>query len=74
MRRGLHYIDSNIFIYPIIYDQIAVKEAKKSRDFLLEIASGNIEAYASLITWDEVTLIVRKLLGVDISLSQGKGS
>ena len=53
MRRGFHYIDSNIFIYPIIYDQIAVKEAKKSRDFLLEIASGNIEAHASLITWDD---------------------
>ena len=40
MRRDLLYIDSNIFTYPIVYDQTAIPEARKSRNFLLEIASG----------------------------------
>ena len=55
MKRDLLYIDSNVFIYPVIYDETAVVEAKKSRDFLLKIALGEVEAYTSSITWDEVT-------------------
>ena len=66
------YVDSNIFIYPVIYDETAVKEAGKSKEFLLKIALGKIEAYTSSITWDEVVWVVWKLLGVDISLSQGR--
>lgn len=78
MRRGLNnidikfYIDSNIFINPIIYDQEVVQEAKRSRNFLLEVASGRVEGYTSIITWDEITWAVRKLLGLDISLTQGR--
>ena len=66
------YIDSNIFIYPIIYDETVIREAKKSREFLLGIAQGKIEAYTSTITWDEVAWIVRKLLGTNISINHGK--
>ena len=68
----MFYVDSNIFIYPIIYDQTAIPEARKSRNFLLEIALGKIEAYTSPLTWDEVAWIVRRILGVDISLNQGR--
>lgn len=35
MRKNLLYIDSNIFVYPIIYDEVAVPEARRSRQFLL---------------------------------------
>ena len=66
------YIDSNIFIYPIIYDQTAVHEARRSREFLLEVAHGKVEAYTSPLVWDEVTWIVRRLLGADISMTQGR--
>lgn len=66
------YVDSNVFIYPIIYDETTVKEAGKSKEFLLKIASGKIEAYTSSITWDEVVWIIWKLLGIDTSLSQGR--
>lgn len=78
MRRDLHnidlkfYIDSNIFISPIIYDQEVVQEAKRSRNFLLEIALGRVQGYTSTLTWDEMTWVVRKLLGLDISLTQGR--
>ncbi|MBC7113150.1 MAG: hypothetical protein H5T34_03910, partial [Candidatus Methanomethyliales bacterium] len=54
MRRDLLYIDSNIFVYPIIYDGAAIPEARRSREFLLEVARGRFEAYTSVLTWDEV--------------------
>ena len=38
----------------------------------MEIALGKIEAYTSPLTWDEVTWIVRRILGVDISLNRGR--
>lgn len=68
----MSYVDSNIFIYPIIYDPASIREAARARDFLLEIALGKIEAYASPITWDEIAWVVRKVLGTDISLNQGR--
>ncbi|MEM2607939.1 MAG: type II toxin-antitoxin system VapC family toxin [Thermoproteota archaeon] len=72
MRRGLSYIDSNIFIYPIIYDPDSVREAFLAKNLLRKIALGEIEAYASPVTWDEVAWVVRKVLGVNSSLNQGR--
>jgi len=72
LKRDLLYIDSNVFLYPVIYDEKSVVEAKKSKDILLKIALGKIEAYTSSTTWDEVTWIVRKLFGIDFSLNEGK--
>lgn len=66
------YVDSNVFIYPVIYEEPTVTEAKKSKDFLLRIALGEIEAYTSSITWDEVTWTIRKLFGIDSSINEGK--
>jgi len=72
LKRDLLYVDSDVFLYPVIYDETAVVEAKESKDLLLKIALGKIEAYTSSITWDEVTWVVRKLFGVDLSLNEGK--
>lgn len=33
------YVDSNIFIYPVIYDPASVREAANARSFLMEINS-----------------------------------
>jgi len=49
-----------------------VVEAKESKDLLLTIALGKIEAYTSSITWDEIAWVVRKLFGIDLSLNEGK--
>ena len=68
----MFYVDSNVFIYPVIYDWEAVAEAKKSRDFLLKIAMGKVEAYTSSLTWDEVVWVVRKLFGIENSINEGK--
>ena len=72
LKRDLLYVDSDVFLYPVIYDETAVVEAKESKDLLLKIALGKIEAYTSSITWDEVTWVVRKLFGIDLSLNEGK--
>ncbi|MEM1548678.1 MAG: type II toxin-antitoxin system VapC family toxin [Thermoproteota archaeon] len=68
----MSYIDSNIFIYPIIYDTDSVREALRAKNLLRKVALGEIEAYASPVIWDEVAWVVRKVLGVGSSLNQGR--
>ncbi|MEM3640419.1 MAG: hypothetical protein QXH37_00620 [Candidatus Bathyarchaeia archaeon] len=45
-------------------------EAKKRSELSLKIALGEVEAYTSSTTRDEVAWIVRKLFGVDLSIEQ----
>lgn len=66
------YIDSNIFLYPIIYEVEAIEEAKRAKDLLLKIAHGDVEACTSIITWDEIVWVVRKIFGLEPSIEQGK--
>lgn len=54
----------------MIYDVETVSEAARAKSFLREITLGRVEAYTSSITWDEIVWVVRKLLGVDISMHQ----
>lgn len=71
-RKDLLYVDSNIFLYPIIYEVDAVEEARGAKGLLLKIATGDVEAYTSILTWDEVVWVVRKLFGLELSIEQGK--
>jgi predicted nucleic acid-binding protein len=68
----LLYIDSNIFVYPVIYNPDVISEAQKSKDFLLKIALGKAEAYTATITWDEVAWVVRKVFGFEFSAEESK--
>jgi len=68
----LLYVDSNVFLYPVIYDEKAVVKAKKSREFLLKIALAKVEAYTSSVAWDEVVWVVRRLFGIENSVDEGK--
>jgi len=72
LRKDLLYIDSNVFVYPVIYNLQVVDEAKKSKDFLLEIALGKVEAYTATVTWDEVAWVVRKVFGFEFSAEESK--
>ncbi|MDK2384709.1 MAG: type II toxin-antitoxin system VapC family toxin [Candidatus Korarchaeota archaeon] len=65
------YIDSNVFIYPLIYDT-EVEEAGRSRQFLKRIASGEVMAYTSTLSWDELVWVVRKVDGVESSVRAGR--
>ena len=66
------YIDSNVFLYPIIYDSKVIIEAKKSKDFLFKIAQGDAEACTATITWDEIAWVIRKLFGFELSAEASK--
>jgi predicted nucleic acid-binding protein len=66
------YIDSNIFIYPILYEEEQEPKVKQAKQILHSIASGELQAFTSTLTWDEVVWIVRKTMGREESINQGK--
>ena len=66
------YIDSNVFIYPAIYQTESQQKAKKAKEILLKIEKGEISAHTSTLTWDEVVWVVGKLLSRDDGINQGK--
>ena len=72
MRKDLLYIDSNVFLYPVLYDSEAIVEARKSKEFLLKIAQGGVEACTATVTWDEVVWVIRKIFAFDPSMEVGK--
>lgn len=63
------YLDSNVFIYATTNnDEIG----RKCRKILTDVAENNIEASTSVLTWDEVTFVIRKLRGNEIAKIKGK--
>lgn len=70
--RHMKYIDSNVFIYPILLDAKSDRKAELCRNILLKIADGSISAATSAITWDEIVWVVRKTLGRDVAVREGE--
>jgi len=68
----LAYVDSNVFIYPVIYDPRTVEKAKNAREILEKIVGGEIKAYTSTLTWAEVVWVVGRVLSRDDGVSQGR--
>jgi len=66
------YIDSNIFIYPVIYKSETEEKARKAKEILLMIEHGEIPAYTSSLTWDEVVWVVSRTLGKEDGIQQGR--
>ena len=66
------YVDSNVFIYPVIYDETKVDKARKAKAILERIANGRLEAYSATLTWDEVTWVTLKVLGEVDAVEQGR--
>ena len=65
----IFYIDSNVFIFPVIYDN---EKAVRATSILNKIENKEITAYTSVLTWDEVTYVVNKIMGNADSVSTGK--
>ncbi len=63
------YIDSNIFIFPVIYDN---EQSFKAGNILSRLEKNEIIGYTSVLTWDEVVYVIRKTLGKADSISIGK--
>ena len=72
MKKELAYIDSNIFVYPVLYSPETDLRVKKAEDILRDIENGELLAFTSTLTWDEVTWTIRKFLGKSESINQGQ--
>lgn len=64
----MKYIDSNIFIYPILYGD---KKANSCKEILLKLARNEIKACTSILSWDEVVFIIKKFRGKEIAAIEG---
>ena len=65
----IFYIDSNIFIFPVIYEN---EKADASSKILNDIEKNEIIAYTSVLTWDEVAYVVNRVMGRADSINAGK--
>jgi uncharacterized protein len=63
------YLDANIFLNAILYDDEKSATAKR---FLSDVVLGKIEGFTSCLTWDEVVFTVRKLIDKEASLVESK--
>lgn len=64
------YVDSNVFIGPVIYADGGL--ASDASGVLKLIEGGEVTAYTSALTWDEVVWVVRKAMGRADSVEAGK--
>ncbi|MHB1649897.1 MAG: type II toxin-antitoxin system VapC family toxin [Thermoplasmataceae archaeon] len=68
--KGTYYIDSNVFLYPVLYNDL--KESETAREILSQIEGKNILAYTSTLTWDEVSYVVERTLGKTDAIEVGR--
>ena len=54
------YIDSNVFIYSVLYSKEADPRVKRAGEILTSIAKGELLAFTSTLTWNEVVWAVIK--------------
>lgn len=68
----MKYIDSNIFIYPVVADEKTETKAASSKKILLQISTGKLNAATCYLTWDEIVWVFEKFLGRDLALAEGR--
>jgi hypothetical protein len=68
----MRYIDSNIFIYPIIANTKKERKAMLAKKVLISITNSSLSASTSLLTWDELVWVVRKLIGTNFAIKEGR--
>jgi predicted nucleic acid-binding protein len=68
----MQYVDSNVFLYSALYPADTQPKAKKAKEILQKIESGELLAATSTLTWDEVVWVATKLLGRTDGIAQGR--
>ena len=63
------YLDSNVFLYPLLYGG---DKAKGAIEILRGFLDKEFIAYTSLLTWDEFVYVLRKEKGKDIAGEESK--
>jgi len=59
------YIDANVFIQGILRDD------NHSKRIILKIANNEFIGVTSVLSWDELTFVIRKFLGKDMAMIEG---
>ncbi len=65
----MFYIDANVFLDAILYDD---DKALKAKELLVKAAEKEESACTSVMTWDEIVWISRRFLGPEKSRAEGK--
>ena len=68
----MKYVDSNVFIYPVVADERTEAKSASAKKVLLQIATGRLEAATCYLTWDETVWVLKKFLGRDLAVAEGK--
>ncbi len=68
----MRYLDSNVFIYPVVADERREEKASRAQRILTRVASGKLEAATSALTWDELVWSLTRLLGRASALKKGR--
>jgi predicted nucleic acid-binding protein len=68
----MDYVDSNVFVYAVIYREDDEKKTKKAKEILLQIEKQQLHACTSTLTWDELVWVVSKTNGKEEGICQGQ--
>lgn len=68
----MKYVDSNVFIYPVVADATTEAKSASSKKILLQIAKGTLDAATCYLTWDETVWVLKKFLGRNLAVTEGK--
>lgn len=68
----MQYVDSNVFLYSVLYSPDLEPKAKKAKEILQKIENKELSAATSTLTWDEVVWVASKLLGRIGGVTQGQ--
>jgi len=66
------YLDSNVFLFALLYDDKDLSETFFAKDLLKGIIEHKVQACSSVLTWDEVVYVVRKKFGLRESVLAGE--
>lgn len=65
------YVDTNVFVYPLIYGE-EIRKVKIAKKILLQISKGEVDACTSSLTWDEFVWVLKKFKGMNVAKSEGR--
>ena len=68
----MQYVDSNVFLYSVLYSPDLELKAKRAKQILQKIENKELSAATSTLTWDEVVWVAAKLLGRSGGIAQGQ--
>ena len=68
----MQYVDSNVFLYSVLYSPDLELKAKRAKEILQKIENKELSAATSTLTWDEVVWVATKLLGRSGGITQGQ--